>query len=129
MNHIRSIIRYALFGRLDPGEPKDGLGQGLLEDLRWHHRFRALRRVTLVWRRASIDEQREHDAHPILGRFGDMTHAIAEHDGRRLIARERTWHGWPDPPRFAILAFAPDGTIQLARDVDHWPDKWIFADP
>ena len=101
----------------------DGFGQSLLDDVRFGARLRAAARVAIPWRPPTDAERAAIDAHPIIERFGDWTIAVADHDGRQWIVRERIWHGWPDPPEFA--AFALDGdAIWCAADFHLWPRAW-----
>lgn len=103
-------------------ETNDGFGQSLFDDLRYRCRFRACRRLPIAWRRPSPEETARWDAHPIVSRFGDLL-AVATRDGRDWVVRERLWHGWPDPPEFAV--FALDGeAIWLAKDFHAWPPAW-----
>ena len=88
--------------------PQDGFGQSLADDLRSYHRFRRIRLETLMWRKPTDEEARMADAHPIVGRFGDATYAVRNDGERRFIVRDRMWHGWPDPPEFALFILDRD---------------------
>ena len=112
------------FGRDRPSAtPPDGFGQTLAEDLRFLARFRRCRRRATSWREPSAEERRGHDAHRVLGRFGDYSIATATMDGELWLVRERDWHGWPDPPRYAFFALAGDD-IRVAADFDYRPIAW-----
>jgi hypothetical protein len=76
----------------------DGIGQSLVDDVRFLHRFRDCRRRSIQWRKPSDMERAAIDGHPITGRFGDWTIGIADVDGRRWIVRDRDWFGWPTRP-------------------------------
>jgi hypothetical protein len=78
------------------------------------------RRLTASARACSAIE-----ADPIVGRFGDLTIGVAEIDGRRWIVRERDWHGWPDPPRFAFFVL-DQGEVWAGTDFDRWPSGWTW---
>ena len=56
--------------------------------------------------------------------FGDGLHAVADADGRSWVVTERDWFGWPDPPRFAVFAFEPNGSVWMAFDFNTWPHCW-----
>ena len=106
-------------------EDGDGMGQGLLTDLRWVARFRRCGRVSVVWARPTPDEARWWEAHPVLGRFADECCAVAVIEGRRAAVMERIWFGWPDPPEFIWFVLAADGGVWAARDFDRWPAAWV----
>ncbi|SDV50615.1 hypothetical protein [Chitinasiproducens palmae] len=125
---MKTLFRWLRRHRYDAKPDADaGVGQTLFEDIRFLHRFRRYRMSAVVWRRPSEDERREIDSHPQFGRFGDDTIAVADRDGRRLIVRERFWHGWPDPPRFVFFAVAGE-IIWSAADFDGWPARWSALD-
>ena len=102
----------------------DGFGQSVADDARFFLRFRAMKRRAISWRKPGEAEGAEIETHPVLGRFGDCTIAVADVDGLRCLVRERLWHGWPDPPEFVFFALATDGSIWSARDFDLWPRAW-----
>jgi hypothetical protein len=83
-----------------------------------------MKRRAIVWRKPDSDEEHTIETHPILGRFGDCTIAVADVEGRRCVVRERMWHGWPDPPEFAFFALSADGSVWSARDFNTWPASW-----
>jgi hypothetical protein len=114
-----------LFGRKTDPTPPDGFGQSLLDDLRFATRFRRCRKIEVAWRRPDDDEAKAIEADPIVGRFGDLTIGVAEIDGRRWIVRERDWHGWPDPPRFAFFVL-DQGEVWAGTDFDRWPSGWTW---
>lgn len=106
-----------------PDQVEDGLGQSALEDLVWYWRYRRSRCAKITWRRPTPEDERWVDASTRIARFGDFTLAVAEHDGKRWVVRERIWSGWPDPPTYAIFAFKGE-EIWLARDFEAWPRAW-----
>ena len=102
---------------------QDGFGQSTMDDLRFQRPFRTLKKQQTVWRRPTSDEEQFYDQHPLFGRFADDTCAIAQIGDETWIVRERIWHGWPDPERYAFFAFAGD-EIRCAADFDYWPRVW-----
>ncbi len=86
--------------------PEDGLGQSLWVDLVWAWRFRMARRRPLRWRRPAPGDMEAWHGHTEIARFGDMLEWVADVDGRRWFIASRDWHGWPDPPEFAVFAVA-----------------------
>jgi hypothetical protein len=103
---------------------QDGFGQSLLDDFRYAVRFRAAKRRAVAWRTPDDAECAHFAAHPLVGRFGDGTIAVATVDGRTWIVRERDWYGWPDPPQFVFFALEPGGSVWSARDFHEWPKAW-----
>ncbi|WP_420137845.1 hypothetical protein [Sphingomonas sp.] len=122
---IRSALRSfrTLIGCGVAGSDYDGFGQSIVDDLRYLRRFRQCRRRAVLWRTPTAADEKTIEVHPVLGRFGDATIAVAEVDGRHWIVRERDWHGWPDPPRYVFFANEQDG-IWAAADFDGWPQAW-----
>lgn len=110
-----------------PALDQDGFGQSLFQDLQFFWRFLDCRKRAMVWRAPSTDERAHFDTHPLIGRFGDDTVAIASCGGRQWIVRERDWNGWPDPPRYVFFAIEPDGRVWSARDFHVWPQKWALS--
>jgi len=125
---IINFLRF-LFGIGTPAVDPDGFGQSAIDDLRFTLRFRRCRRIAAAWREPTAAEARAIEADALLGRFGDVTLAVADIDGRRWTVRERDWYGWPDPPRFAFFAVEGDGTVWAGADFDHWPRAWGSAPP
>ena len=111
--------------KLSEALPQDGFGQSLFDDARFMWRFRGCRLRAASWCAPSDGERMHYDVHPLFGRFGDATTALAIVDGRTWIIRERDWHGWPDPPRFVFFALKPEGSIWCARDFHVWPQAWV----
>lgn len=122
MRRTLDFLRW-LIGFRGPDEPRDGFGQSLIDDLRFVARLRRCRRKSVRWETPSWEEARAWDNHPIVGRFGDMTIAIAVIEGRRCVLRDRDWFGWPDPPQYAV--FILDGEdIWAAGDMNALPRGW-----
>ena len=101
----------------------DGFGQTILEDFRFFWQFRRCRNVPVFWRRPTIEEKNAQSKHEVIGRFGDEAYAVADMQGELWIVRERDFHGWPDPPRYAFFAVRGD-QIWIAKDFDVWPRQW-----
>jgi hypothetical protein len=101
----------------------EGLGQSWWRDLLWWWRFRQSRRIAISWFKPMAPDADRIERHPQIRRFGDITIAIAQFDGKQWIARERDWFGWPDPPRYVVFALQGE-TIWMARDFDRWPLSW-----
>jgi len=106
--------------------PDDGVGQSLLEDVRYIWRFMGCWQRTIVWRAPDVAERKRYDEHPLFGRFGDDTIAIADIDGRRWIVRERLFYGWPDPPRYVFFALEAADRIWSGADFHQWPRAWTM---
>lgn len=101
----------------------DGFGQSLLADIRFARRFGRMKRQPVEWRAATAAEEDEILADPMLGRFADDVAALGEYEGMACVVLERLWHGWPDPPRYALFVVA-EGAIWAAADFDDWPAAW-----
>lgn len=105
--------------------PADGFGQSLADDLRFLLRFDRCRKIATTWRAPTAEERPAQNAHPVVGRFGDEAHAVAQVGGQQWIVRERDWYGWPDPPRYVFFALR-DKQIWGARDFNIWPRAWTY---
>jgi hypothetical protein len=115
----------AVFGPDDAGN--DGYGQSLIDDIRSARRFRALRRQAIEWHPPSDWRGNFASDFPILDRFGDGVLCWHSANGEDRIIIDRMWHGWPDPPEFAIFAFDEARAIAWATDFHHWPETWVRA--
>jgi hypothetical protein len=104
-------------------ETSDGFGQSFADDLRYRRRFRDCRKRAVSWRTPAPEERARWDAHPIVGRFGDVTLAVADVDGRAWVVRENDWYGWPDPNRYPFFVLEGE-TIWAATDFNAWPAAW-----
>jgi hypothetical protein len=105
-------------------ETNEGFGQSLAEDICFVLRFQRCRRFAVNWRAPSEEEAKVIEADALLGRFGDVTIAVADVAGRRWIVRERDWHGWPDPSKYVFFAHNDDRDVWVARDFGQWPRAW-----
>jgi hypothetical protein len=92
-------------------EPDDGYGQSVFDDIGSARRLRALKRKTIIWLAPATWSGCIRTDFPILDRFGDGA---------------LCWHGWPDPPEFAIFAFDIERRIIWAVDFDHLPECWAL---
>lgn len=101
----------------------DGFGQSFADDLRFLTRSRACRKRQVTWREPTAKERARWDAHPIVGRFGDVTLAVAQVDDRDWIVRENDWWGWPDPDRYPFFVME-GGRVWAATDFNTWPCAW-----
>ena len=124
MRRLLDLLR----GPRDRPVPRaDGYGQSLADDLRSASRFRRARREPLLWRRPTPEEAAADRADLLLSRFGDDTVAKRDGEGRRWTVLENDWHGWPDPPRYALFAMEGD-RVWMAANFDRWPRRWTFDD-
>ena len=114
-----------LLGKRHEAGAEDGFGQSLFEDLQFLFRFLQCRRRIVVWRRPSTNEAAIVAAHPVFGRFGDATVAVADVDGARWIVRENDFYGWPDPPRYAFFAVEGD-RITATGGFTFWVKAWSY---
>ena len=131
------FLKYALFG--SSNEREDGFGQSLADDVRYRSRFRSLTKRELVWGQPTGDDAKAIMAHPLLRRFGDDVRGAATIDGRISYVLENDWHGWPDPPRYALFAFERDNDpfdgcdadwpkrIWAGASFDRWPGRWTLV--
>jgi len=86
-----------------------------------------LRKKTPVdWSAASKLHSEWHQSHGPLLEFGDFLIATAHVGPEWWLLIERAWFGYPDPPRFAYLAFSDDGKQVAAGDLDTVPQVWTF---
>jgi hypothetical protein len=113
----------------------DGYGQSWVDDARSAKRFRSLSRSAIVWQSADDWPGDVNAAYPILlDRFGDgivgwyRAKVSQNFDSNRWedwFVIDRMWHGFPDPPEFAFMAFDASGKIISGHDFDDWPASWI----
>lgn len=110
--------------RSDAPPLQDGIGQSLWGDLLFTIRFLRCRRHLINWRQPDGNDRSRYGPGSLVDRFGDDLYAAADYDRRQWVVTERWWHGWPDPPRFAVFAFSGDGNVWLAHDFHMWPSCW-----
>ncbi|MEO0912709.1 MAG: hypothetical protein AAFY59_06950 [Pseudomonadota bacterium] len=108
-----------------PLQPRDGLAPNFWVDTLWEWRFRRARRRVLAWCAPTEDDRAFWAGRADLAPYGDWLDCVTDVDGRRWFAVSRDWHGWPDPPEFAVFALEPSGTVWMARDFANWPRVWI----
>lgn len=124
MSETPDLLRHLLGSPLRP-DGSDGFGQRFFEDFRFISRARKLRKTPMEWRKPSRDEEQQILADPFLGAFADDAIALAWHDGHACLVLERMWHGFPDPPRYAVFAML-ESKIRLAADFHDWPACWML---
>jgi hypothetical protein len=102
----------------------DGYGQSLVDDIKSASRFRTLKKDAIVWQRPDTWSGDLEADFPILDRFGDV-YCWQHADGEDRVIIDRIWHGWPDPPEYAVFAFDAARQIMWATDFDQWPARWV----
>jgi hypothetical protein len=107
----------------------DGYGQSLADDARSAIRFRKLSKQDLVWGPASDYPGNVAADFPILDRFGDGIFAYRAAAEEQWFIIDRLWHGFPDPPEFAFLAFDASKQIVTGKDFSTWPATWKRPSP
>lgn len=78
------------------------------------------------WRPPSKRELRAFEEHHRLRDLADDLIAAADVGDESWILLERTWAGFPDPPRFVFMAFRPDGAQICAADLDDLSPTWLM---
>ena len=106
-------------------ETSDGYGQSLFDDVRSAARFRALAKQPLIWLSPTDYPGDVYADFPALERFGDRCFAYKRSEDEEWLIIDRCWHGWPDPPEFALLAFDSGKKIVTGYDFSDWPTAWI----
>lgn len=112
----------AVWGSADATD--DGYGQSWLDELRASVRFRALKKQRLAWRPPGDWPGDAMTDFPLLAKFGDGIVAYWREGDEDWFIIDRIWHGWPDPPEFAFLAFDAQRRIVTACDFNDWPATW-----
>ncbi len=112
---------------VEPKQDFDGLNQSWFTEILWSFRFRQCRRRVIQWRLDAEAFERAVTVLPRLGDFGDRTYATAQVSGQTWIVRERFFHGWPDPPRFAFFSLE-DNRLWAAADFADWPVAWRWEE-
>jgi hypothetical protein len=82
-----------------------------------------------VWRQASPEEQNWLKTQPELETLGDFLFLAPGIEDELWFLIERIWHGFPDPPKYAFLAYDLNGQLIVAKDVDRLPGAWILQEP
>jgi hypothetical protein len=103
---------------------KDAPSAGLMNDRRANERLAR----AVVWRTPTATEQKTFDAHRTLKTYAEFLVAAVEVDDESWILMERAWHGFPDPPRWIVIAFGPDGQMICGGDFDHIPTNWTMPE-
>jgi hypothetical protein len=87
--------------------------------------FRKAAAMPMFWSKGSTYAGNVFADYPLLDRYANSLHAFITAGEELWVVIERDWHGYPDPPQFAILALNA-GERQWACDFDHWPSQWRF---
>jgi len=88
------------------------------------HMLRALRLRTRDLKWSEAHDLPAHAVSAFKDKLGVDPEVLVETDGLLWVAGERDWHGWPDPPRFVIVAFDAAGNVKAADDLNAWPKAW-----
>lgn len=105
-------------------ETGDGYGQSLIDDVRSAARFRSLAKQSIDWLPVEAYPGDAYKDFPEIDRFGDSCFAYRRADNEDWFIVDRFWHGFPDPPEFAFLAFDQQRQIVTGYDFADWPDRW-----
>ncbi len=103
----------------------DGFGQSASDDILFRAQASLLRSFRIVWRKPTPVEAQAIAADPFLSRFAAFAVAVTWRDGMAGVVLERTWHGFPDPPQYALF-FMRAGEVFVAGDFDVWPGEWVI---
>ena len=78
----------------------------------------------MAWRPPTISDKSRFGA--FADAFADVFHAIAESAGEVWLLYERDWFGFPDPPRYVVVALSADGAVIAADELNTLPRAWTF---
>jgi len=78
----------------------------------------------VVWRKAVPEEYDWLKAQPKIEELGDFLYLAPAIEGELWLLIERTYHGFPDPPAYAFLAFDKQGKLLAGGDFNHVPEGW-----
>lgn len=121
---IRSLLDLWRAVWASPSETDGGYGQSWLDDVQSARRFNALARQPLVWLPSCAYAGDVYADFPIIEKFADFVLAYRQDEEGDCFILERVWHGWPDPPEFALVTFDRDKRIMCGHDFDAWPELW-----
>ena len=65
---------------------------------------------------------------PELETLGDFLWLAPDIEDELWLLIERVWNGFPDPPKYAFLAFDLGGALMIAKDFDHLPTGWTLPE-
>ncbi|MEO9969298.1 MAG: hypothetical protein ABJG15_05635 [Hyphomonadaceae bacterium] len=93
------------------------------------HRFRSRAKRKTKWRNATPEEHAWLKAQPDLDPLGDFLCLAPKIDDELWLLIERVWNGFPDPPKFAFVAYDKDLNLIVAKDFQHCPSRWSLPEP
>ena len=100
---------------------------GNLETAKRWSMLRKHKKRSITWRSAEPAEYEWFKTQPNIEALGDFLYVAPDEDDLWLLI-ERTWHGWPDPPRFACLAFDVSGKLIVGGDFEVVPATWTLPE-
>ena len=101
----------------------------LLRGVRYWGGFRMRAKRATAWQQASPAELEWLKGQPVLERLGDFLFLAPTVEDELWLLVERTWNGFPDPPKFAFLAYDLGDELILAKDFYHLPARWTLPEP
>ncbi len=114
-------VAQALAKRLNWEPPHHDDYPGSIPDHAWHHWrvFEPLALRPVVWRKVDPASWREKHA-------ADWAPAFeAVIDGQRYLLVQHDWHGFPDPPEWALHVMDRQAFATRCLDCfDEWPEAW-----
>jgi hypothetical protein len=111
----------ALAKRLNWEPPNHDGYPGAIPDRAWEHwrRFAEVAARAIAWRSVDAKAWRTvHDAD-----WAPAFEAVSE--GQRLLLVQHDWHGFPDPPEWALHAMDLEAKqTHCLGCFDNWPEAW-----
>ena len=104
------------------------LKTSLTHGVRHWRGFRVRAKRATVWRQASPEEHAWLKTQPELETLGDFLWLAPDIEDELWLLIERVWNGFPDPPKYAFLAFDLGGALMIAKDFDHLSTGWTLPD-
>ncbi len=122
---IAAIVVWGVydFFRDDPDEP-DPFGRSMLTALAHERAGRAARGRQLIWTSATVENCPPAMWEQLNSAIELGPECIAVEGELTWLAAERDWFGWPDPPRYVVVAFDAGGELVAAADFNKWPARW-----
>ena len=102
---------------------------GLLSGVKHAFALQKRKRRRTVWQRATPEEYQWLKTQPQIEELGDFLFLAPAIEDELWLLVERTWHGFPDPPLYAFLAFDLEGKLIAGGDLDHLPRTWTLPKP